>query len=241
MIKEFNNESQAKATADSLGLIMTKYKGVYIVSNNKEEILANYGLGYNSGENVFYDKEIFGEDEEGYIIIRDKDIIDASSVELPYNIRDCSYMFWLCASLETPPKIPKGVGVCNSMFYGCTSLKKAPIIPEGVQNCYSMFESCTSLVTPPLLPEGIHYCSYMFSKCTSLKEAPIIPEGVEDCTYMFHCCTSLKTPPIIPESVGDCRGMFKDCTSLKETPRFPVNSNTEGALENTPFKEMRRN
>ena len=118
MIKEFNNESQAKATADSLGLIITKYKGVYIVSNNKEEILANYGLGYNSGENVFYDKEIFGEDEEGYIIIRDKDIIDASSVELPYNIRDCSYMFWLCASLETPQKSQKVLGCVTVCFMG---------------------------------------------------------------------------------------------------------------------------
>ena len=29
MIKEFNNELQAKAIADSLGLFITKYKGVW--------------------------------------------------------------------------------------------------------------------------------------------------------------------------------------------------------------------
>ena len=42
MIKEFNNETQAKAVSDSLGLFMTKHRGVYIVGNNKEEILALY-------------------------------------------------------------------------------------------------------------------------------------------------------------------------------------------------------
>ena len=53
MIKEFNNETQAKAIADSLGLFITKYKGVYIVSTNEEELLANYGLGYYQEEDIF--------------------------------------------------------------------------------------------------------------------------------------------------------------------------------------------
>ena len=81
MIKEFNNENQAKAIAESLGLIITKYKDIYIVSNSKEEVLASYNLGYNSEENVFYDKEVFEEDEVSYIVIRDRDIVDASFIE----------------------------------------------------------------------------------------------------------------------------------------------------------------
>ena len=60
MIKEFKDELQAKAVAESLGLLMTKYKGVYIVSNSKEEILANYGLGYYQEEGVFTTKRCLG-------------------------------------------------------------------------------------------------------------------------------------------------------------------------------------
>ena len=143
MIKEFKDELQAKAIADSLGLLMTKYKGVYIVSNSKEELLVNYGLGYYQEEDIFYDKEVFEIGEDDYLYIKNKEIIDASSIELPYSIRDCSYMFWSCDSLETPPKIPKGVESCDSMFCRCFSLKEAPVIPEGVQNCESMFMDCT--------------------------------------------------------------------------------------------------
>ena len=109
--KEFNNELQAKALADSLGLLITKYKGVYIVSNSKEEMLANYGLGYYQEEDIFYDKEVFREDKYGYLIIQDRGIVDASSVDLPYNLKDCSYMFEGCSSLKIPPIIPAGVRV----------------------------------------------------------------------------------------------------------------------------------
>lgn len=96
MIKEFNNELQAKALADSLGLFITKHKGVYIVSNNKEEILAKYNLGYHQREDIFYDKEVFKEDEYRYICVIDTTLVDASSIKLPHNIKDCSYIFYKC-------------------------------------------------------------------------------------------------------------------------------------------------
>ena len=214
MIKEFKDELQAKAVADSLGLFMTKYKGVYIVSNNKEELLANYGLGYFQKEGVFYDKEVFKEDEFGFIVIKDTTLVDASSVELPYRIRNCSYMLWNCTSLKVPPKIPEGVLSCREMFSGCASLETPPIIPEGVKNCVRMFSECTSLKSPPIIPEGVQYCTSMFRQCTSLEEPPEIPGGVYDCSFMFQGCISLKLPP-----------------------NFPENCYTIGALENTPFAE----
>ena len=216
MIKEFNNETQAKAVADSLGLLMTKYRGVYIVSNSKEEMLAKYNLGYYSGDNIFYDKEVFKVYSRGFLATRDRNIVDASLLELPYDLKDCSYMFQGCIHLEIPPIIPKGVEYCSNMFKGCTSLKKAPTIPKGVK-----------------------YCTNMFKDCTSLKEAPIIPEGVLECLSTFSGCTSLEIPPKIPEGVQDCSRIFRDCTSLKERPLFPRNCVTTGALLNTPFEEVK--
>ena len=237
MIKEFNNEPQAKAIAESLGLIITKYKGVYLVSNSKEEMLARYGLGYFQKEGVFYDKEVFEIDEYDFLVIKNKNIVNASSVEIPYNLKRCSCMFSGCTSLEIPSIIPERVESCSYIFMNCTSLKEPPIIPEGAFNCRAMFYCCTSLVTPPIIPSSVTNCAYMFGGCSSLKEPPIIPESVEDCMGMFAGCSSLKTPPIIPESVEDCRGMFGGCSSLKEPPHFPVNCYTAGALDGTPFEK----
>ena len=142
MIKEFKVELQAKALADSLGLIITKYKGVYLVSNSKEEMLANYNLGYYSEENIFYDKEIFEIDEDGFLVIKSKDIVDASLVEIPYNLRNCSFLFFECTSLKIPPIIPEGVKDCSFMFSGCISMKERPRFPK---NCIT---TCALLYTP---------------------------------------------------------------------------------------------
>ena len=142
MIKEFNNETQAIAIAESLGLFMTKHKEVYIVSNSKEEMLTKYNLGYNNEANVFYDKEVFEEDEDDYIVIRDRDIVDASLVKLPYGLTDCACMFSGCTSLEIPLIIPEGVKDCSFMFSGCISMKERPRFPK---NCVT---TCALLNTP---------------------------------------------------------------------------------------------
>ena len=177
MIKEFSNESQAKAIAESLGLIITKYRGIYIVSNSKEEIIANYNLGSYPEGNAFYDRKMFKIDEDGFLVIKDKEIVDASSVELPYNIKDCSYMFYGCSLLEISPKIPEGVKECCYMFMNCTSLKEPPVIPRSVINCLYMFHSCSSLEASPIIPESVKNCGRMFYGCISLKEPPHFPKN----------------------------------------------------------------
>ena len=178
MIKEFNNELQAKAIADSLGLFITKYKGVYIVSNSKEELLAKYNLGFYSRENIFYDRDILKEDADGLLVVKNKNIIDASSIELPYRIRNCSCMFAERTSLKIPPIIPEGVRNCTQMFKDCFLLKAPPIIPEGAQYCVQMFSNCASLRTPPIIPDGVQSCHFMFEGCTSLKKRPRFPKTV---------------------------------------------------------------
>ena len=176
MIRELKGELQAKAIADSLGLFMTKYRGVYLVGNSKGEMLAKYNIGFHSKENVFYDKELFETDACGFLVIKDKNIVDASSIEIPYNLKKCFCMFRGCLSLEIPPIIPESVKNCGCMFYGCTSLKEPPIIPKSVISCTGMFAECTSLETPPEIPEGVKDCAHMFYGCTSLKEPPHFPE-----------------------------------------------------------------
>ena len=233
MIKEFNNESQARALADSLGLFMTKCRGIYIVGSNKDEICEKYNMGYWGDDDVFYDKEIFVGSR--YLKIKDKDIVDASTIELPYRVIHCSRMFRDCEALEIPPIIPDGVRECTAMFDGCKSLRIPPNIPVSVKNCNSMFAWCESLATPSQLPDGIIECRFMFQLCSSLKVPPIIPDSVKDCRGMLRECWSLETPPQIPESVKDCTYMFHCCRNLKQKPQFPPNATIEDALTGTPF------
>ena len=175
MIKEFKDELQAKAVAESLGLLITKYKGVYIVSNSKEEILASYNLGYHNGDNIFYDRDILKEDGFGFIVIKDTTLVDASQIELPYGIKDCSYMFRGCVSLKLPPFVPNGVKKCDSTFNGCKSLKVSPIIPDSVEDCFRMFLNCPALEISPQIPDSVEDCDYMFCNCRSLKQKPQFP------------------------------------------------------------------
>ena len=74
MIKEFNNESQARALADSLDLFMTKCKGIYIVGSNKDEICDKY--------------KTFSIKNNNYFIIIARENISAlkSTGRLPYSI-----------------------------------------------------------------------------------------------------------------------------------------------------------
>ena len=239
MIKEFKDGLQAKAIAESLGLFITKHKGVYIVSNNISEIVNSwkYKLEYNSKENIFYDNRIFRFGSDGFLHIKDLNIIDASVIEIPYNLKNCSYIFFNCTSLKVPPKIPKGVINCYSMFWGCASLETPPEIPDGVTNCHSMFYGCP-LVTPPVIPESVTECSHMFNGCSALKTPPKLPRNLRYCSYMFMECTSLESSPEIPESLVDYYYMFQGCTALKEPPRLPENWDPQFALKDTPFERM---
>ena len=239
MIKEFKDESQAKAIADSLGLLITKYRGVYIISNSKEELLANYNLGYFQKEGIFYDKEVFKENTLGFIVIKDTTLVDASSVELPYGLKNCACMFSDCISLKIPPIIPAWVEDCSYLFCGCTSLETPPIIPEGVKDCSCMFSGCTSLEISPIIPDSAGDCSCMFYECLSLEIPPKIPDSAGFCSFMFSGCTSLGIPPKIPEGVLNCQRMFRGCISLKSPPNFPENCYTIDALDDTPFAESR--
>ena len=170
MIREFKSEDEALALAQTLGLFITKKNGVFIVGNNELEICDKYNMYFNWRDGIFFDAEVF----DFILHIRDKSIIDARGMELPYGIKSCSGMFLGCSKLKHPPVIPKSVVSCHKMFEGCKSLEYPPVIPEGVQNCTYMLKGCTRLKYSPVIPEGAK-CFEMFRKCLSLKQKPVFP------------------------------------------------------------------
>ena len=188
MIREFKLEEEALALAQTLGLFITKKNGVFIVGNDKSEICEKYNMGFWEEDCIFYDAEIF--DFLGYI--RDRSIIDARDLELPYGIKSCCEMFHGCSKLKYPPEIPKSVVNCSYMFEDCERLKYPPIIPEGVKDCTSMFRGCIHLKYPPTIPEGVMSCFDMFKWCLSLKQKPTFPSNadtmfaLEDTFYDSH-------------------------------------------------------
>ena len=178
MVREFKSEDEALALAQTLGLFITKKNGVFIVGNDKSEICKKYNMGFWEKDYIFYDREVF-DTMGGIIYIRDKSIVDARGIELPYGIKTCQFMFDGCYKLKYPSAIPVGVVNCESMFDGCKRLKYSPKIPEGVKNCYGMLKDCGSLKYPPTIPEGILYCNKMFLGCLSLKRKPVFPPNAD--------------------------------------------------------------
>jgi hypothetical protein len=114
---------------------------------------------------------------------------DGSKIKIPQGIKDCSFMFDRCESLETPP-----------------------VIPEGVEDCSVMFSDCRNLEVPPIIPSSVKKCDAMFYYARCMRESPVIPEGVEDCTLMFQGCYNMRSAPVIPHSVKDTTCMFCVCS-----------------------------
>ena len=52
-------------------------------------------------------------------------------VEIPEEVKDCSFMFLGCMSFNQPVVIPDGVLDCHSMFAGCISFNHPVTIPKG--------------------------------------------------------------------------------------------------------------
>ena len=100
------------------------------------------------------------------------------------NIKNMSYMFYNCFSLEKLPYIAKfntsNVTDMNHMFYNCSSLKELPDISnwdiKNVTNTSHMFYDCELLTSLPDISnwktDNIRYMNYMFANCKSLSNLP---------------------------------------------------------------------
>lgn len=136
MLKEFNNETEAIALSRMLNLHVAKVGSVFMVGNNVDEICKRSGFSYFKPQDVFYDPNIFVEEETQarfkriVLALKDKSIVDASSLELPYGITNINRMFQNCEKMEYAPIIPASVRMASHTFLNCKSLKQLPEMPE---------------------------------------------------------------------------------------------------------------
>lgn len=148
------------------------------------------------------------------------------------NIRNISYMFAGCSSLESVDLSlfnTENVITMSHMFYGCTSLKK--IIFEdnylfntkNVGDMESMFNDCKSLKSINLkqFETGlVKNMSYMFNNCSSLELIDLSSfntENLKNIMFIFNNCISLEKIDISSFDLNlmkhDC--MINYCISLK--------------------------
>lgn len=186
MIKTFLDEQRALAVAHTLGLFITKKNDVYIVGNDKSEIYREYHMKFLEEDCIFYDLELFYTDEDDLLRISNDRIVDASNLELPYGITECSHIFEDCKHLRVPPKLPQTAIYCICTFAGCSSLEQAPEIPKGVVDCECMFDSCENLKYPPIIPNSVKDCSFMFEGCKNLRQKPIFPAEADVYCALDH-------------------------------------------------------
>lgn len=141
MVKEFTDGSQALALAQSLGLFMTKKKGVYIVGNTKDEICKKHNMGFWDKDEIFYDADIYeveNTENDSELRVRNRKIKDARDMELPYGIKHGSWLFAGCSKLKYPPKIPDSMTDCGFIFSRCISLKEAPEFPQNSNHFWAL-------------------------------------------------------------------------------------------------------
>jgi len=148
--------------------------------------------------------------------------------------KGCSYMFFGCNSLTTPPTLPwlsVGVSSFEGMFSGCSSLREMPELKATVlaEGCYmNMFYDCTSLASSKILPakKAAGRCyEQMYYGCTSLASAgkmPLTNLEKRSCYYMFAGCSSLtkgvdiRAVTAIPSDSSALYGMYQNCRALDE-------------------------
>ena len=129
-------------------------------------------------------------------------------------IKNISYMFYGCKSLESLPDIlsildTSGVTDMSHMFHFCTSLKSIPDISgwetNNVTNMSGMFNQCSSLEYLPDISkwktEKVEDFSFIFFGCELLKELPDISKWdtsqASNLSNLFFKCKLLLSLPLI--------------------------------------------
>ena len=223
---KLNDGNWAPITSNTEGVKITVNSGdkIQFRGNNAQYATNSWNCNSFSGSMALFEVEgnimslIYGDDFKNKLTIsstyafaslfRDcTNLVSAENLVLPATTlaENCyQYMFQICRSLTTAPKLP------------ATTLKR---------ECYEyMFDGCTSLTTAPKeLPARTlaGYCyGYMFRDCRSLTTAPALPATTlaSQCYYqMFNGCSSLTTAPELPATTlaNSCYyQMFIGCTKL---------------------------
>jgi len=145
------------------------------------------------------------------------------------NIKNMSYMFYNCSSLNSLDLSnfnTNNVTKMSYMFYNChslTSLNLSNFNTNNVTNMSGMFSDCSSLTSLNLSnfnTNNVTNMSNFFAFCTSLTSLDLSnfnTNNVTNMSHMFYKCsflTSLDLSNFITTNVKDMSYMFSDCSFL---------------------------
>ena len=150
------------------------------------------------------------------------------------NVKDCSYMFANCKTIEDINLLDfdtNNIINMKYMFYGC-NIKEIDLLSFNTKNVKimnNMFENCKNLKYLELDFLDINNVtdiSEMFKGCSSLISLPDISnwntENINKMSGLFEGCSSLKSLPDISKwnmnNINHINAMFKECSSLKSLP-----------------------
>ncbi len=147
------------------------------------------------------------------------------------NVRQMSFMFWVCSSLtslDVSNFNTSNVTDMSCMFLGCsglTSLDVSNFDTSHVTELWGMFSSCSSLTTLDVSnfdTSNVTNMSSMFSGCSSLTTLDVSnfdTSNVTNMSSMFSACSSLNVLDVSnlnTSKVTDMGWMFSHCTTLAE-------------------------
>ena len=145
------------------------------------------------------------------------------------NIKNLSYMFYNCSSLNSLDLSnfnTNNVTKMSYMFYNCsslTSLNLSNFNTNNVTNMSGMFSDCSSITSLNLSnfnTNNVTNMSNFFAFCTSLTSLDLSnfnTNNVTNMSHMFYKCsflTSLDLSNFITTNVKDMSYMFSDCSFL---------------------------
>lgn len=138
---------------------------------------------------------------------------DGSKIQVPEGLVNGSYLFE-GKSLVTPPRLPKSLKNASYMFKNCVSLQRGAVLPDGVEKCGFMYQGCRSLVSCPDLPNTVVDAPYMFDGCSYLERSPRLSKRMRNIAGIYRGCRRLQEEPEIPPYVLRDQYMFRDCLFL---------------------------
>ena len=168
----------------------------YEAQSQLRAALADYGLDYQTAEEIPFEIELVG-------------------------TGSASDMFARCASLTTVPEMDTSqVTNMDGMFWECSLLTHIPPMDTSqVTDMSYMFEYCYSLThVPEMDTSQVTNMGYMFSHCSSLTTIPAMDTSkVTEMNHMFLDCSALAYVPAMDTSkVTGMVSMFQNCSSLTD-------------------------
>lgn len=130
-VQEFDNEAEAKACAEMLGLCISYKHGIFFVypKSKTDAVCKRYEMLYSKRFDCLIDrKDLYMADG------------DFSNYQLPYRVTDLSdFMELRLGDVRKPPKIPDWVTNTSRLFCLAKNLEEPVILPPSVKQYDRMY------------------------------------------------------------------------------------------------------